>query len=98
MARSKGDDNVRSLADAANDALGSSEGDEVPEGQQVLVPACKVKFVGMTYDSMDDVPKLKETVKFEVEGWVEGHGQKVMKDGEVRELANVRVTSVKQVV
>lgn len=81
-----------SLADAAQDALESMEdgGDE----QIPLVPACKVKFVGMAWDSLDTVPALRDELQFVVKGVVVGHGQEVLANGEIRETAKVKVTGV----
>jgi hypothetical protein len=80
-----------SLADAAAEAL-PTDGEHVE--QLALVPACKVKFVGMSWDSLDDVPGLKDEMEFLVKGVVVGHGQMVMANGEIRDVATVRVTSV----
>lgn len=82
------------LADAAAEALAGFGGEDV---QMPLIPACKVKFVGMAWDSLDAVPALKEEMTFEVTGRVIGHGTIVLKSGETRETATIDVTSVKQV-
>jgi hypothetical protein len=85
-----------SLADAAAEALPTGD-DEDRSEQLAIVPACKVKFVGMSWDSLDDVPGLKDQMEFRVEGIVVGHGQTVMANGEIRDVATVKVTSVSKV-
>ena len=84
------------LAEAATDGL-----DEFMEGpkesQIALVPACKVKFNGLQYDSMEKVPALKESLRFEIEGYVVAHGQTVLANGEVQDTATVKVTRVSPV-
>lgn len=82
-----------SLAEAAAGALGA----DGEEQQIAMIPACRVKFQGMSWDSLDDVPSLKQEMEFRVKGRVVGHGQQVMKDGEIRETATIEVTSVQQI-
>lgn len=66
------------------------------EGAQLpLVPACKVKFNGLQYDSMDELPELKTSLTFVIEGYVVGHGQHVKANGEIQETATVKVTKVR---
>jgi len=80
-----------SLADAAEEAL-----DEFGDGTQEHLPGTnysKVKFVGMAWETAE-VPGLKEEVEFVVRGVVVGHGEDVMADGDIREFAKVKVTSV----
>lgn len=77
------------LADMAAEAL-------PPEGEQGHLPGtnyAKVKFVGMAWES-PEMPDLKEEVELTVRGIVVGHGQELMADGDVREVAKVKVTSV----
>jgi len=64
------------------------------EQQAPLVPVVKVKFNGLQYDSMDSLPALKESLKFEIEGFVVGHGQTVLANGEIQDMAQVKVTNV----
>lgn len=81
------------LAEAARDGL--DEFLEEPKEQQVaLVPVVKVKFNGLQYDSMDKIPELKESLKFEIEGYVVAHGQTVLANGEIQDTATVKVTRV----
>jgi hypothetical protein len=87
-----------SLSDAAEEALANAAtGPELKlTGEQTaLVPACKMKFQGMAWDSLDEVPALKSRLFFLVEAVVVGHETKVMKDGDVRELAKGDVVSVR---
>jgi hypothetical protein len=85
------------LADAASEALGGA-GDELQmeATQEALVPACKVRFQGMSWDSLDAVPDLKSTIRVVVEATVVAHEQIVdQKTGDVRDVAKAKVTSVR---
>lgn len=53
----------------------------------------KVKFVGMAWEIVD-VPELRDDVVFKVTGMVVAVGEEVMKDGDVRKVAKVKVTRV----
>jgi hypothetical protein len=82
------------LAAAAGGALDDDDG---YEGQQNLPGTnySRVKFVGMAWETAE-VPSLKTEVEFTVRGIVVGHGEEVMADGTVREVAKVKVQSVTQ--
>ena len=85
---------VVSLADAAKGAMSSE-----PEPTQEHLDGtnyAKVKFVGMAWESAE-IPGLKDDVEFAVKGTVVGHGQQVMADGDIREVATVKVTEVVRV-
>jgi hypothetical protein len=88
-----------SLADAASNALddGSAGNLELVQEQTALVPACKVKFQGMSYNDLDDVPSLKEEVAYFLTGRVIGHEEKISAQGDLREEAKVKVNQVKKV-
>lgn len=82
---------VVSLADAAKGAMSSE-----PEPTQEHLDGtnyAKVKFVGMAWESAE-IPGLKDDVEFTVKGTVVGHGEQVMADGTIREVATVKVTEV----
>ena len=82
---------VVSLADAAKGAMSSE-----PEPTQEHLDGtnyAKVKFVGMAWESAE-IPGLKDDVEFAVKGTVVGHGEQVMADGTIREVATVKVTEV----
>jgi hypothetical protein len=89
----------QSLADASEDALDgmpepTTETEGQPGEQTALVPACKIKFQGVSYDSLKDVPDLKAEVSFIVTGRVVGHEDKVFKDGDVRTIVKVDASKV----
>lgn len=82
---------VVSLADAAKGAMSSE-----PEPTQEHLDGtnyAKVKFVGMAWESAE-IPGLKDDVEFTVKGTVVGHGEQVMADGTIREVATVKVIEV----
>jgi hypothetical protein len=85
------------LADAAGQALdGLDHATDLPPGQAALIPACKARFLGMAWDSLDTVPDLNQELRFTVSGTVVAHEQHVDKrTGDVRDLVKVNVTSVK---
>lgn len=75
-------------------AQGALEGADEPI-QEALIPACKVKFIGMAWDSLDEVPGLKDELTFIVRAQVVGHEQIVdQKTGDIRDLAKAKVSSV----
>lgn len=83
------------LADAAENALGPAGPEADIEGEQgALLPACRVKFHGMAWDSLEIVPNLKEKMVFRVEVTITGHEQQVMADGDIRELAKAKCEKV----
>ena len=87
----EGGADVVSLADAAKGAMSSE-----PEPTQEHLDGtnyAKVKFVGMAWESAE-IPGLKDDVEFTVKGTVVGHGEQVMADGTIREVATVKVTEV----
>jgi len=88
------DSMANDLAEAAGAALGDG-GELAMSGDQIpLIPACKVKFVSMAWDSLDAVPNLKDEMVFLVKARIVGHGQEVMKDGDIRETAKAEVLRV----
>ena len=84
----------KNLGEAAGDALEQFGG----EGQQrVIIPACRIKFEGMSWDSLNEVPELKDEMSFTVAGRVVARTTRVMKDGEIRDVAIVDVLSVERI-
>lgn len=81
------------LADAAEAAAT----DDGSTGQQVLLPKSVTKFTGMKLNTTDDVPELRQRVAYIVIGDVVGHSTEIMAGGEEREVAKVKVESVRQV-
>lgn len=81
---------VGDLAGAAADALDGEQ------GQLEGTNHAMVKFVSMAWQTLE-LPELKEIVTFEVEGMVVGHGEEVMADGSIRQVAKVKVQSVVKV-
>jgi hypothetical protein len=55
----------------------------------------KIKFVGMSFDELNDVPGLGERMRFEVEGTVVGRGGELLETGGERRVAKVKVDRVK---
>ncbi len=94
----KKDDEPQALGDIAADAL-QAGGDELvmSSEQTALIPACRVKFTGMSWDSIEDVPDLKTVVTFTVTAQIVGHTDEVMADGELRHLAKAKVLEVKRI-
>jgi hypothetical protein len=89
-------DDLAGASQAALDGSTVPETDGKPGEQLAAIPACQVKFLGMSYDSLDDVPGLKEEVTFIVTGRVVGHEEKVGKtDGNVRTIVKVDATDVR---
>lgn len=81
------------LADAAADAAT----DEGAAGQQALIPKSVTKFTGMKLNTTDGVPDLRDRVAYIVIGEVQGHTTEIMASGEEREVAKVKVDTVRQV-
>lgn len=84
-----------SLGDAATEALDGLGGGE--DVQEPMIPACKIKFLGVSFDSLDDIPQLKDEMTFTVHGRVVAHGQHVLASGEIRDVASVQVETVTKV-
>lgn len=80
------------LSNAADDALDVFKGNDVQ--QTAMVPSYKTKFVGMTYDSMDEVPQIDDEFTFIVKGTVVGLNKERRKNGEIVDIAKIDVTSV----
>lgn len=81
---------------AAADAAMSYE----PEPSQDHLPGtnyAKTKFVGMSHESAER-PGLKEEVEYRVRGICMGHAEEVMADGDIREVAKVKVTSMERII
>ena len=85
----------KNLGEAAGDALEQYLGGEGQ--QQAIIPACRIKFEGMSWDSLEDVPELKDEMSFTVTGPVVARTTRVMKDGEIRDVAIVDVQSVERI-
>jgi hypothetical protein len=88
---------AKNLAEASQEALDGEPVEETgqPGEQTALVPACKIKFQGVSYDSLEKVPDLKETVSFIVTGRVVGHEEKVYAGGDIRTIVKVDASNVK---
>lgn len=80
------------LADAATAALSGDDGTQ--EALDGMENATKIKFVGMSFDTLDDAPSIGREISFLVRGRVVGHGQEEMADGHIRDTAKVKVLSV----
>lgn len=85
------------LADAAANAIDDGDGLKLVQEQTALVPACKVKFNGMSYDSLQDVPDLKAEVAYLAIGRVNGHEELISAQGDLREVAKVKVATVRPI-
>lgn len=83
-----------SLGDAAAQAL-DSMGDEMG-AQQVLdgTDYAKVKFVGMSYDSLETEFKIGDEATFLVRARCVGSGDEEMRDGHIRHVVKMDVRSV----
>lgn len=55
----------------------------------------RMKFVGMAWEQPER-PGLKEEVELIVRGICVGHEEQVMADGDIRELAKIKVTSIER--
>jgi hypothetical protein len=86
-----------SLADAATEAQNDGTDLTLVAEQTALVPACKVKFQGMSFNDLNDVPELKEDVAYLAEGTVVGHEQVLTAQGDIRDLAKVKVREVSKI-
>lgn len=84
----------RNLGTVASEGLEGMGGDNQQEPQEPLIPACRVKFKGMSWDSLEEVPHLKDEMEFRVKGTVTAHTEEIMRDGEMREVAVVTVSKV----
>lgn len=79
---------------AAADAAMASE----PEPTQDHLDGtnyARMKFVGMAWEQPER-PGLKEEVELVVRGICVGHEEQVMSDGDIRELAKIKVTSIER--
>lgn len=56
--------------------------------------ACRVKFVGMSMDSLDDPPEIDDEMTFIVRTRCVGAGRKRMKDGELRRTRDMEVLTL----
>jgi len=84
-----------SLADAADSAM-SEIGSEDGAAQQMLdgTAYTKVKFVGMSFDSLEHDQKIGDEVIFVVRGRVKGIADEEDAKGNVQHVAKVKVSSV----
>jgi len=81
------------LAGAAGDAL--DEVGEVTQDHLEGTDYAKTKFVGMAYESPER-PGLKDEVQYVIRGTCVGHEEQVMADGDIRQVAKIKVTSVER--
>lgn len=93
FAKNEADDNVVGLGDAAATAV-SHIGDPSQHALEGMENLNKVKFVGMSMDSLDDLPKIGDEVTFLVRTRCVGTGEEEMRDGHVRHFAKMDVQSV----
>lgn len=56
--------------------------------------ACRVKFVDMTMDKLDEPPDIDDHMEFTVAAVCVGRTRERMKDGELRHTAKMRVVSL----
>lgn len=94
MAQDKSDAPV-SLAEAATSAL-SDVADQDGAATDVLdgMDYTKVKFLGMSYDSLETTPDIGTEMEFVVRGRVKGWGEDERKDGHRVKFVKVDVSSV----
>lgn len=82
-----------SLAEAASAAV-THIGDPSQDAFEGMENLNKVKFVGMSMDSLDDLPKIGTEMTFVVRARCVGTGEEEMRDGHVRHFAKMDVQSV----
>lgn len=86
-----------SLGAAAQEALGNLGGSEYAGTQEVLEDTdyLKVKFVGMSFDSLDKGIKIGDEQTFTVRARCIGTAEEASKvDGQIRHIAKMDVQSV----
>lgn len=66
----------------------------VMPNQEPLLEAARVRFVGMSLDSLDEPPELDDTMTFEVKATCTGRLRERMRDGELRRVAIMTVDEV----
>lgn len=69
----------------------------MPEQQQEPIgglEACRVKFVDVALDAIDDPPEIDDQMDFAVTAVCVGRARERMKDGELRHTAKMRVVSL----
>jgi hypothetical protein len=69
----------------------------MPEQQQEPIEgleACRVKFVDVALDAIDDPPGIDDEMTFAVTAVCVARTRERMKDGELRNTAKMRVTSL----
>ncbi|MGH3994724.1 MAG: hypothetical protein ACRDSN_19955 [Pseudonocardiaceae bacterium] len=69
----------------------------MPEQQQDSIEgleACRVKFVGMSMDSLEDPPEIDDERTFVVRTRCVGNGRQRMKDGELRHTRSMEVLTL----
>ena len=89
------DDNVSGLGDAATQAMS----DVIEQGGAQtafdgMENVTKVKFTGMAFDSIEDSIKLGDEVVFLVRARCTAETRETMKDGHIRDVRRMDVTSV----
>lgn len=94
MAKKDGSGPV-SLAEAAESALGDIE-EQDGAAQAVLegTDYTKIKFVGMSFDTLDTDVKIGDEMTFTVRGRVKGVADEEDAKGNVNHVAKVKVSSV----
>ena len=85
------EDLAQATAAGAADAAG---GDGASAAMLEGMDYGKIKFVGVQYDTLEDLPSIGEEVTFLVKGKVVGRGEEAMADGHIRNQAKVKVESV----
>ena len=81
------------LGEAAAAAV-SHIGDPSQEALDGMENVNKVKFVGMSMDSLEDLPKIGTEMTFTVRARCVGTGEEEMRDGHIRHFAKMDVLSV----
>lgn len=91
----KDDNEPVSLADAAQSALAGVE-DEDGAARETLdgTDYTKIKFVGMSFDTLDTEIKIGDEMQFVVKGRVKGVADEEDAKGNVNHVAKVKVSSV----
>ena len=85
-------ENVVSLGDAADEALDGYGGEATP-----LIPSYRLKFQGMGFDGIEEVPTMDAKLTFQVSVTVTELSKKRRKDGELVDIVGVQVEEVKQI-
>lgn len=87
------EDNLGEVAEASLTVPGmpSTDATQEPlEGTDYTV----LSFLGMKYTKLEDVPKIGDLLRFEVEVVVVGDGNELMANGTVRHIVKVKPTAI----